>query len=77
MYCAHCGELIENEDFEEFDGEIWCDACLSENTVTCDRCGERIIYEDAVQDDDITLCESCFDNYYHRCECCGKVRAAV
>ena len=73
IYCAHCGELIENEDFEEFDGEIWCDACLSENTVTCDRCGERIIYEDAVQDDDITLCESCFDNYYHRCECCGRI----
>ena len=73
IYCAHCGERIENDDYEEFDGEIWCDACLSENTVTCDRCGGRIIYEDAVQDDDITLCESCFDNYYHRCECCGRI----
>ena len=73
IYCAHCGERIDDEDYEEFNGEIWCDACLYENTVRCDRCGERILYNDAVQDDDTTLCQGCYEDQYHRCEHCGRI----
>ncbi len=73
IYCAHCGELIENEDYDTVNGQIWCDVCIDENTVTCDRCGERIISDDAVQDDDITLCQGCYNDFYHRCECCNRI----
>jgi len=73
IYCAHCGERIENEDYDTINGQIWCDACIDENTVTCDRCGERILYHDAVQDDDTTLCQSCFNDFYHRCESCNCI----
>ena len=73
IYCAHCGERIEDEDYDTINGQIWCDACIDENTVTCDRCGERIIIDDSVQDDDTTLCQSCYEDYYHRCECCNRI----
>ena len=63
IYCAHCGELIVDDDYDTINGQIWCDACIDENTVTCDRCGERILYHDAVQDDDTTLCQSCFNDF--------------
>ncbi len=73
IYCAHCGERIEDEDYDTINGQIWCDACIDENTVTCDRCGERIIIDDSVQDDDTTLCQSCFNDFYHRCESCNCI----
>ena len=73
IYCAHCGERIEDEDYDTINGQIWCDAYIDENTVTCDRCGERIIIDDSVQDDDTTLCQSCYEDYYHRCECCNRI----
>lgn len=73
IYCAHCGERIDDEDYDTINGQIWCDACIDENTVTCDRCGERILYHNAVQDDDTTLCQSCYDDYYHTCEGCGRI----
>ena len=73
VYCAHCGERIEDDDYDMINGQIWCDACIDENTVTCDRCEERILYHDAVQDDDITLCQSCYEDHYHRCECCDRI----
>ena len=73
IYCAHCCDRIENEDYDTVNGQIWCDICIDENTVTCDRCGERIIIDDAVQDDDITLCQGCYNDFYHRCECCNRI----
>ena len=41
IYCSHCGELIDTDDYGELDGEILCSDCLDDYTTVCDCCGVR------------------------------------
>ncbi len=48
LYCSHCGALIEDDDYEEVNGEIVCTDCFEHHTTTCDRCGETIWTSDSI-----------------------------
>ena len=73
IYCNHCGELIDTDDYELINGRIVCSDCVEMHTVICDHCSERIFISASIQDDDISLCQSCYDEYYHTCENCGRI----
>ena len=73
IYCSHCGELIDTDDYEEFNGEILCSDCLDDYTTVCDCCGARIWSEDAEGDDYTSLCRQCYDYHYTRCEECDAL----
>ena len=38
IYCSHCEELIDTDDYGELDGEILCSDCLDDYTTVCDCC---------------------------------------
>ena len=73
IYCSHCGELIDTDDYDELDGEILCSDCLDDYTTVCDCCGVRIWSEDAEGDDYTSLCRQCYDYHYTRCEECDAL----
>ncbi len=73
IYCSHCGELIDTDDYDEMDGEILCSDCLDDYTTVCDCCGARIWSEDAEGDDYTSLCRQCYDYHYTRCEECDAL----
>ncbi len=73
LYCAHCGALVDTDDYEEVGGEIVCSNCYENNTVTCDRCGSVIWTADSFGDEYTTLCHHCYENHYTRCSCCDAL----
>lgn len=73
IYCSHCGEVIDTDDYGELYGEILCSDCLDDYTTVCDCCGVRIWSEDAEGDDYTSLCRQCYDYHYTRCEECDSL----
>ena len=63
IYCSHCGILIDDDDYDEINGQIVCSDCISRYTTTCERCGTTIWDSDAYGDDYTTLCCHCYENY--------------
>ena len=73
IYCSHCGILIDDDDYDEINGQIVCSDCISRYTTTCERCGTTIWDSDAYGDDYTTLCCHCYENYYSRCTECDAL----
>lgn len=74
--CSCCGrEIEENEEFQEYNGEIYCEECFDENFVTCEDCGEIISRDEAiwVESEDKYICESCYEDDYFTCEDCNEI----
>lgn len=73
IYCTHCGEIIEGDDYDTIYGEPICEDCVDRYTTVCDRC-EEIVWDDDIHNDESTcLCHHCFENYYTRCEECDSI----
>ena len=73
IYCSHCGEIIEGDDYDTIYGEPICENCVDRYTTVCDRC-EEIVWDDDIHSDESTcLCHRCFENYYTRCEDCDSI----
>ena len=73
IYCSHCGILIDDDDYDEINGQLVCSDCISRYTTTCERCGATIWDSDAYGDDYTTLCCHCYENYYSRCTECDAL----
>jgi hypothetical protein len=73
IYYAHCGALIENDDYVELGGEIVCSDCYEHHTTICGRCGSTIFTESSYGDEYTTLCEHCYNHHYTRCSCCDTL----
>lgn len=71
--CIHCGETIENEDYNLLNGEPICDYCADHYCTTCDECGSLIYEDETWGDENHCLCQSCYERYYTRCEDCDDV----
>ena len=71
IYCSHCGTIIDNDDYVEWNDETYCSYCIEHNTTVCDCCGSRIWCEDDEGDDYTSLCHSCYCNNYTRCYNCN------
>ncbi len=73
IYCIHCEREITGENYAIINGEIICEDCVANHTITCDRCGS-LVWEDDIYGDDYTnLCQHCYENYYTRCAECDCV----
>lgn len=63
--CNICDEYVRVDQAVEVEGEIICDECHDEHTVTCDRCGIDIFEENARYiesgDDEGTYCQDCYE----------------
>ncbi len=73
--CSCCGaEIGENEEFFEYEGEIYCEDCFNDNFVICEDCGETIPRDEAnyTANGDY-ICESCYEDNYFTCEDCGEI----
>ena len=42
IYCSHCGDVIEDNDYDTIDGEPVCQDCVDRYTVICDRCDQLV-----------------------------------
>ncbi|MDE6426415.1 MAG: amidoligase family protein [Ruminococcus sp.] len=73
IYCSHCGDIIEGDDYDTIYGDPICQDCIDSYAVTCDRCDEFIWDSDAYSDGNTCLCGHCYDNYYTRCEQCDTI----
>ena len=73
IYCSHCGEIIEGDDYDTIYGEPVCEDCIDRYTTVCDRCEEIVWDEDIHSDESTCLCHRCFENYYTRCEECDSI----
>ncbi|MDE6833436.1 MAG: amidoligase family protein [Ruminococcus sp.] len=73
IYCIHCGEVIEGDDYDTIYGEPICQDCVDDYTVVCDRCDEIIWDCDSYSDGNTCLCGHCYDNYYTRCDECDTI----
>ncbi|WP_040658739.1 amidoligase family protein [Oscillibacter ruminantium] len=71
--CSICGAQCHSDTITEFDGQLFCESCLEEETTLCDHCGDRILRDRAEGNCEITLCRSCFDNDFTTCEQCGTL----
>lgn len=73
IYCSHCGEVIEGDDYDTIYGEPICEECVDRYTTVCDRCEEIVWDDDVYSDEDICVCSHCYDSYYTRCEECDSI----
>ena len=70
--CFSCGhEIGDNDDYLEYNGEIYCSECYDE----CGECGQlfpsvMITYVDS---NDTKVCNSCLDDFYRGCYECGEL----
>lgn len=71
--CSHCGAVFGEKELTEFEGEMFCKACLSDLTTVCDCCGKRIYRSDSTGDSETVLCQDCYDYNYTTCTECGAV----
>ena len=70
VYCSCCGTAIDDDDYEELNGQIICDNCAVDSTCICNCCGSRIWNEDSYGDEYTNLCSHCYNNHYTRCSNC-------
>lgn len=73
MHCDFCGCEIADGYGMYVEGDLLCNDCVDEQTVTCEHCGEVIWSCNSVSDHDTCLCQECFDRHYHRCESCDRI----
>ena len=64
IYCSHCGEIIESDDYDTIYGEPICQDCVDRYTTVCDRC-EEIVWDDDIHNDDAYEYDDCY--YCHDC----------
>lgn len=73
IYCTHCGEVIEDDDYDTIYGDPICQDCVDRYTTVCDRCDEIVWDDEVYSDEDICVCGHCYNNYYTRCEECDSI----
>ncbi len=73
LVCTCCGSETDEDTSRAFSGELLCETCYFEETVTCEHCGNRIWNDDNSGSDSMPLCGRCYDDYYTTCEDCGRI----
>lgn len=74
--CCHCDGIIrDSENYEEVDGDYYCEDCFNDHFAYCEQCGDLICTdtEDHVYIENRGyVCSYCADRYYTKCEICGE-----
>lgn len=74
--CIKCGGIIENEDFIEIEGQIYCseDCANNDGYFKCAGCGDwRHETDLTVGIDEESYCEDCFNDRFIYCQRCGRM----
>lgn len=71
--CYHCGNEINFQYADSFEGEFYCKDCFEELFFHCDDCGELKSRDELIEAENSSLCEDCYCNNYFTCEKCGDV----
>ena len=72
--CADCGCVIEDDEFYEVNGNIYCEDCYNDNFESCGDCGE-VFHRDEmhwIDGYDYYVCDGCIDDY-SECANCGAL----
>lgn len=65
-FCAHCEDVVNQEDVLEHMNDPFCPDCYNELFIDCRSCGESTSRDDLDEDG---LCDDCFDRETGSCEC--------
>jgi len=72
--CCNCGDEldIENDDFYQIDGEIWCADCRDNHFFTCEDCGNEVNNDYINSVAGGYVCNDCLRRNYTECDRCGE-----
>lgn len=72
LKCADCAVVIEDDGYQNTDGEAICINC-ADNYSTCCECNGLFEVEGTqyVEDVDDVVCERCIERYFTECICCA------
>lgn len=75
IICDHCGCVIEDNNYIEFDGKIFCEDCKDSELDICEDCGNYCYRDELYWLDnyDKVICQNCRDNDYYECADCGEL----
>ena len=71
--CTICQRPFEENELTAFDGHLFCESCLAEQTILCRDCGERIYCSQNEGTAEHPLCRDCYDEDYTYCQRCGRL----
>lgn len=62
--CSYCGEkiVLEDNDYEEIDGELFCLDCVKKHFGKCEWCGEYVPSSELAWYGNILCCNGCASN---------------
>lgn len=69
-HCKKCNRFVDIQDLTEYNGEFYCDECVS----ICRGCGDVFLRESLTHIDDYgDYCEDCLEEDFIRCSDCGEI----
>ena len=69
--CQHCKKFHYPEDFEAFNGDMYCPVCWEELIHSCDNCGTVCFRDDLLTaPDDSLICQCCYGSTVIDCANC-------
>ena len=72
VICRRCDDVLStNDEFNEVEGDLWCQSCTSDGAHWCDMCENYFTgYTYGAEDTSDTMCERCYENNTSYCESC-------
>lgn len=70
--CAYCDQPFKKDDMQEYQGDLYCDDCFSEEFYFCEGCEEVVPKDDIKYTENAIYCESCFDENFAVCYECSE-----
>lgn len=72
--CCNCGDDLDldNNNYYDINGEIWCESCRDNHYTCCDECNEEIRNDNINSVDDGVVCNDCLRRHYTECDRCGE-----
>ena len=79
IVCAHCGQIVPEDESFIVDGDPWCQDCMTSEAYECEHCGQLTAYPQEVhvmQEDYVNRttrywCSNCVDADAVKCDECG------
>jgi hypothetical protein len=74
--CSSCGDRIDRDNVENYNGDDYCSECFHERSTRCDECGDPVPNENInyLGNPEINVCDHCLEQHYTRCDICGNYR---
>ena len=68
--CPCCGKeiILEDNEYEEIDGELYCSECIDEHFGKCEWCNEWVTHDVLAWYGNILCCDDCATHDWKRLE---------